>query len=95
MSNCYVHVVVIEVVFTEIHLPNVDGLQAWFLDQFGVLHDGKQPYPGAISACRFSSVSFGILVRLFQLGCVNCFLCQWTFGTLCSVLSSISSQWKG
>ncbi|GMP55007.1 hypothetical protein CsSME_00019966 [Camellia sinensis var. sinensis] len=22
---------------------------AWFLDQFGVLHDGKQPYPGAIS----------------------------------------------
>ncbi|KZV20319.1 hypothetical protein F511_17890 [Dorcoceras hygrometricum] len=22
--------------------------QAWFLDQFGVLHDGKQPYPGAI-----------------------------------------------
>ncbi|KAF7151237.1 hypothetical protein RHSIM_Rhsim02G0085900 [Rhododendron simsii] len=43
------------------HLPNVDGLQAWFLDQFGVLHDGKQPYPGAISTCRFSSVSFGIL----------------------------------
>ncbi|KAJ4723774.1 Haloacid dehalogenase-like hydrolase (HAD) superfamily protein [Melia azedarach] len=24
-------------------------VQAWFLDQFGVLHDGKQPYPGAIS----------------------------------------------
>lgn len=23
--------------------------KAWFLDQFGVLHDGKQPYPGAIS----------------------------------------------
>ncbi|XP_040992142.1 glycerol-3-phosphate phosphatase isoform X3 [Juglans microcarpa x Juglans regia] len=22
---------------------------AWFLDQFGVLHDGKNPYPGAIS----------------------------------------------
>ncbi|XP_057957205.1 uncharacterized protein LOC131150491 isoform X2 [Malania oleifera] len=22
--------------------------KAWFLDQFGVLHDGKQPYPGAI-----------------------------------------------
>jgi hypothetical protein len=21
------------------------------LDQFGVLHDGKQPYPGAISTC--------------------------------------------
>ncbi|KAL6646276.1 hypothetical protein ACP70R_017884 [Stipagrostis hirtigluma subsp. patula] len=24
--------------------------QAWFLDQFGVLHDGKKPYPGAILA---------------------------------------------
>ncbi|XP_051121213.1 uncharacterized protein LOC127244766 [Andrographis paniculata] len=24
--------------------------KAWFLDQFGVLHDGKQPYPGAITA---------------------------------------------
>ncbi|KAK6914465.1 HAD-superfamily hydrolase, subfamily IIA [Dillenia turbinata] len=24
-------------------------LQGWFLDQFGVLHDGKQPYPGAVS----------------------------------------------
>uniref|UniRef100_A0A1D1ZBR1 Pyridoxal phosphate phosphatase n=1 Tax=Anthurium amnicola TaxID=1678845 RepID=A0A1D1ZBR1_9ARAE len=23
--------------------------KAWFLDQFGVLHDGKQPYPGAVS----------------------------------------------
>ncbi|CAO2820069.1 unnamed protein product [Amaranthus hypochondriacus] len=23
--------------------------KAWFLDQFGVLHDGKKPYPGAIS----------------------------------------------
>ncbi|KAI4304146.1 hypothetical protein MLD38_039697 [Melastoma candidum] len=23
--------------------------KAWFLDQFGVLHDGKSPYPGAIS----------------------------------------------
>lgn len=22
---------------------------AWFLDQFGVLHDGKRPYPGAIA----------------------------------------------
>ncbi|MBA0818834.1 hypothetical protein Gohar_021995, partial [Gossypium harknessii] len=22
---------------------------AWFLDHFGALHDGKQPYPGAIS----------------------------------------------
>ncbi|KAG7020151.1 hypothetical protein SDJN02_16833 [Cucurbita argyrosperma subsp. argyrosperma] len=25
-------------------------VQAWFLDQFGVLHDGKQPYPGAVVA---------------------------------------------
>ncbi|XP_010251388.1 PREDICTED: uncharacterized protein LOC104593327 [Nelumbo nucifera] len=25
------------------------AFKAWFLDQFGVLHDGKQPYPGAIS----------------------------------------------
>ncbi|KGN47825.2 hypothetical protein Csa_018984 [Cucumis sativus] len=24
--------------------------KAWFLDQFGVLHDGKQPYPGAVLA---------------------------------------------
>lgn len=39
--------------------------QAWFLDQFGVLHDGKQPYPGAITTCMFSTVSFGILVRWF------------------------------
>ncbi|KAM7489952.1 hypothetical protein LguiB_027436 [Lonicera macranthoides] len=39
-------------------LHNLNGIQqlaetrqfkAWFLDQFGVLHDGKQPYPGAIS----------------------------------------------
>nr|XP_017178091.2 glycerol-3-phosphate phosphatase isoform X2 [Malus domestica] len=27
-------------------------LHAWFLDQFGVLHDGKQPYPGAISTLK-------------------------------------------
>ncbi|KAG8048129.1 hypothetical protein GUJ93_ZPchr0008g13870 [Zizania palustris] len=24
--------------------------KAWFLDQFGVLHDGKKPYPGAVLA---------------------------------------------
>ncbi|GKV04428.1 hypothetical protein SLEP1_g16582 [Rubroshorea leprosula] len=29
--------------------------KAWFLDQFGVLHNGKQPYPGAISTCMFPS----------------------------------------
>lgn len=28
-------------------------IQAWFLDQFGVLHDGKQAYPGAVSTCKF------------------------------------------
>ncbi|KAK9062586.1 hypothetical protein SSX86_019774 [Deinandra increscens subsp. villosa] len=27
-------------------------VQAWLLDQFGVLHDGKQPYPGAISTLK-------------------------------------------
>lgn len=41
-----------------IEFQTINGLQqlaetrrfkAWFLDQFGVLHDGKQPYPGAIS----------------------------------------------
>lgn len=26
------------------------SFKAWFLDQFGVLHDGKKPYPGAILA---------------------------------------------
>ncbi|PHU01792.1 DAR GTPase 2, mitochondrial, partial [Capsicum chinense] len=32
------------------HLAESRRFKAWFLDQFGVLHDGKQPYPGAISA---------------------------------------------
>ncbi|KAM3337366.1 hypothetical protein P3S68_031691 [Capsicum galapagoense] len=32
------------------HLDESRRFKAWFLDQFGVLHDGKQPYPGAISA---------------------------------------------
>ncbi|XP_074556820.1 uncharacterized protein LOC141812709 [Curcuma longa] len=26
--------------------------KAWLLDQFGVLHDGKKPYPGAISTLK-------------------------------------------
>ncbi|KAA8527233.1 hypothetical protein F0562_034670 [Nyssa sinensis] len=30
-------------------LSETRHFKAWFLDQFGVLHDGKQPYPGAIS----------------------------------------------
>ncbi|XP_021839737.2 uncharacterized protein [Spinacia oleracea] len=31
------------------HLAETHRFKAWFLDQFGVLHDGKRPYPGAIS----------------------------------------------
>ncbi|KAG8390706.1 hypothetical protein BUALT_Bualt01G0111400 [Buddleja alternifolia] len=31
------------------HLAEARQFKAWFLDQFGVLHDGKQPYPGAIA----------------------------------------------
>ncbi|KAK6144949.1 hypothetical protein DH2020_021769 [Rehmannia glutinosa] len=31
------------------HLAEARRFKAWFLDQFGVLHDGKQPYPGAIT----------------------------------------------
>ncbi|CAI0396929.1 unnamed protein product [Linum tenue] len=31
------------------HLAETRRFKAWFLDQFGVLHDGKQPYPGAIA----------------------------------------------
>ncbi|KAI3965922.1 hypothetical protein MKX01_010879 [Papaver californicum] len=30
-------------------LAETRSFKAWFLDQFGVLHDGKRPYPGAIS----------------------------------------------
>ncbi|XP_044499116.1 dihydroxyacetone phosphatase-like [Mangifera indica] len=30
------------------HLAETRRFKAWFLDQFGVLHDGKQPYPGSI-----------------------------------------------
>ena len=26
--------------------------QAWILDQFGVLHDGKKAYPEAVRACE-------------------------------------------
>ncbi|GFP90084.1 pyridoxal phosphate phosphatase [Phtheirospermum japonicum] len=31
------------------HLAEARRFKAWFLDQFGVLHDGKQPYPDAIT----------------------------------------------
>ncbi|OVA07303.1 HAD-superfamily hydrolase [Macleaya cordata] len=34
------------------HLAETRPFKAWFLDQFGVLHDGKQPYPGAISTLQ-------------------------------------------
>ncbi|KAF6164642.1 hypothetical protein GIB67_032870 [Kingdonia uniflora] len=34
------------------HLAETRRFKAWFLDQFGVLHDGKQPYPGAISTLK-------------------------------------------
>ncbi|KAG2727632.1 hypothetical protein I3760_01G166500 [Carya illinoinensis] len=30
-------------------LAETRRFKAWFLDQFGVLHDGQKPYPGAIS----------------------------------------------
>ncbi|XP_072990486.1 uncharacterized protein [Typha latifolia] len=36
--------------------------KAWFLDQFGVLHDGKKPYPGAISALEKLAVHGAKLV---------------------------------
>ncbi|CAA0821238.1 Haloacid dehalogenase-like hydrolase (HAD) superfamily protein [Striga hermonthica] len=31
------------------HVAEGRRFKAWLLDQFGVLHDGKQPYPGAIA----------------------------------------------
>lgn len=34
------------------HIAKTHRFKAWFLDQFGVLHDGKQPYPGAISTLQ-------------------------------------------
>ncbi|CAK7322468.1 unnamed protein product [Dovyalis caffra] len=34
------------------YLTKTHQFKAWFLDQFGVLHDGKQPYPGAISTLQ-------------------------------------------
>ncbi|XP_021813982.1 glycerol-3-phosphate phosphatase isoform X2 [Prunus avium] len=33
-------------------LSETHRFKAWFLDQFGVLHDGKQPYPGAITTLK-------------------------------------------
>ncbi|OAY50390.1 hypothetical protein MANES_05G132000v8 [Manihot esculenta] len=34
------------------HLSEARRFKAWLLDQFGVVHDGKQPYPGAISTLK-------------------------------------------
>ncbi|KAF5199780.1 Had-superfamily hydrolase [Thalictrum thalictroides] len=33
-------------------LAQTHQFKTWLLDQFGVLHDGKQPYPGAISTLK-------------------------------------------
>ncbi|GLT33398.1 hypothetical protein SLA2020_079930 [Shorea laevis] len=38
-------------------LAETRRFKAWFLDQFGVLHDGKQPYPGAISTSEILATS--------------------------------------
>ncbi|GLT33392.1 hypothetical protein SLA2020_079880 [Shorea laevis] len=38
-------------------LAETRRFKAWFLDQFGVLHDGKQPYPGAISTLEKSATN--------------------------------------
>ncbi|OWM84769.1 hypothetical protein CDL15_Pgr027556 [Punica granatum] len=38
-------------------LAETRRFKAWFLDQFGVLHDGKQPYPGAIATLEKLAVS--------------------------------------
>ncbi|KAI9074649.1 hypothetical protein K1719_042532 [Acacia pycnantha] len=38
-------------------LAQTRRFKAWFLDQFGVLHDGKQPYPGAIATLEYLAES--------------------------------------
>lgn len=43
-------------------LAETHRFKAWFLDQFGVLHDGKQPYPGAISTLKHLANSGAKLV---------------------------------
>jgi HAD superfamily hydrolase (TIGR01459 family) len=51
-----------------VHLPGISGLvehfDTFFLDQFGVLHDGRAPYPGALdclSAMRAAGKKIVIL----------------------------------
>lgn len=49
------------------HFVIIMSVQGWLLDQFGVLHDGKEPYPGAISTCMFSyTTSFQILASFLM-----------------------------
>ncbi|KAL2454715.1 Haloacid dehalogenase-like hydrolase (HAD) superfamily protein [Abeliophyllum distichum] len=40
-------------------LAETRRFKAWFLDQFGVLHDGKLPYPGAISTLEQLLATYG------------------------------------
>lgn len=71
--------------------------KAWFLDQFGVLHDGKKPYPGAILALEklagfgakmviISNSSRRASVTMEKLGSLgfdtSCFLAAVTSGEL-------------
>ncbi|PHT28449.1 hypothetical protein CQW23_31962 [Capsicum baccatum] len=50
------------------HLAESRRFKAWFLDQFGVLHDGKQPYLGAIS----------VLEKLATCGAKMCIHMTWS-----------------
>lgn len=44
-----------------------DGFEAVLLDQFGVLHDGQKPYPGAAEACRYLARDRGMKVSCSRL----------------------------
>lgn len=43
-------------------LAETRRFKVWLLDQFGVLHDGKQPYPGAISTLENIAKTGGKMV---------------------------------
>lgn len=47
------------------HANVTHTMQVWLLDQFGVLHDGKQPYPGAISTCKYYYSTLSLFFNLF------------------------------
>ena len=49
------------------HANVTHTMQVWLLDQFGVLHDGKQPYPGAISTCKYYYSTLSLFFNLFFL----------------------------